>query len=242
MLAEEAHLRSAHAGVGAALDGRQQSFDPLRMGSGIVVQGGDIGRLGGLESLIDGGAEPVIAMVLDDAHTRGNAVTAHQSLTAVVNDDHLKIPPCLAVEGLETLQQPRIRGQGGNHYRYQDVRQTPILTWRRRGEGHAVFYRGVRPHGSFVRTRLTYRTCDTMVLEDAMPITASKLREDVYRILDEAIETGKPVEIIRKGVTLTIMPPKRVSKMANLKKRKIFVGDVEDIIGLDWSKEWTELQ
>lgn len=76
-----------------------------------------------------------------------------------------------------------------------------------------------------------------------MPITASKLRENVYRILDEAVETGKPVEVIRKGVTLTIVPPKRVSKMANLKKRPgIFVGDVEDIIGMDWSKEWSELK
>ena len=75
-----------------------------------------------------------------------------------------------------------------------------------------------------------------------MAITASKLRENVYRILDEAIETGKPVEVVRKGVTLTIVPPKRVSKMATLKKRKVFVGDVEDIIGMDWSKEWSELK
>ena len=75
-----------------------------------------------------------------------------------------------------------------------------------------------------------------------MAITASKLRENVYRILDEAIETGKPVEVVRKGVTLTIVPPKRVSKMATLKKRKVFVGAVEDIIGMDWSKEWSELK
>jgi hypothetical protein len=79
-------------------------------------------------------------------------------------------------------------------------------------------------------------------LENAMAITASKLRENVYRILDEAIETGKPVEVVRKGVRLTIVPPKRVSKMANLKKRKIFVGDVEDILHIDWLKEWSELQ
>ena len=75
-----------------------------------------------------------------------------------------------------------------------------------------------------------------------MPITASKLRENVYRILDEAIETGKPVEVVRKGVTLTIMPPKRVSKLANLKKRNIFIGDPEDILHIDWLKEWSELQ
>ena len=75
-----------------------------------------------------------------------------------------------------------------------------------------------------------------------MPITASKLRENVYRILDEAIETGKPVEVVRKGVTLTIVPPKRVSKLDNLKKRKIFVGDPDDILNIDWLKEWSELK
>lgn len=75
-----------------------------------------------------------------------------------------------------------------------------------------------------------------------MPITASKLRENVYRILDEAIETGVPVEVVRKGTVVKIVPPKRVSKLAKLKKRTGFVGDVEDIIGMDWSKEWTELK
>ena len=76
-----------------------------------------------------------------------------------------------------------------------------------------------------------------------MAITASKLRENVYRILDEAVATGKPVEIVRKGAVLTIVPPKRVSKLANLKKRPgLFVGDVEDIIHIDWLKEWSELK
>ena len=75
-----------------------------------------------------------------------------------------------------------------------------------------------------------------------MPITASKLRADVYRILDEAIETGKSIEVVRKGTILTIVPPKRVSKLDNLKKRAGFVGDLDDIVSIDWSKEWTELK
>jgi hypothetical protein len=69
-----------------------------------------------------------------------------------------------------------------------------------------------------------------------MPITPSTLRANLCRILDEAIETGRPIEVIRKGTVLTIVPPKRVSKLAKLKKRKLFVGDVEDIIGKDWSE------
>ncbi|MGA2773517.1 MAG: type II toxin-antitoxin system Phd/YefM family antitoxin [Bryobacteraceae bacterium] len=76
-----------------------------------------------------------------------------------------------------------------------------------------------------------------------MRVTASKLRENVYRILDEAIATGVPVEVVRKGKLLKIVPDKPVSKLDRLKTRKnIFVGDVEDIIGMDWSKEWTELK
>jgi hypothetical protein len=81
-----------------------------------------------------------------------------------------------------------------------------------------------------------------MEAEHGMPITASKLRENVYRILDEAIQTGKPIEVIRKGTILTIVPPKRISKLANLKKRTGLVGDPDDIVSIDWSKEWSELK
>ena len=75
-----------------------------------------------------------------------------------------------------------------------------------------------------------------------MRVTASKLRENVYQILDEALATGVPVEVIRKGKVLKIVPDKPVSKLDRLRTRKVFVGDVEDIIGMDWSKEWTEMQ
>jgi antitoxin (DNA-binding transcriptional repressor) of toxin-antitoxin stability system len=72
-------------------------------------------------------------------------------------------------------------------------------------------------------------------------ITASELRENVYRILDEAIASGNPVEVLRKGTVLKIVPEKRPSKLDRLKKRKgVFVGDTDDIIGLDWSRYWTE--
>jgi prevent-host-death family protein len=75
-----------------------------------------------------------------------------------------------------------------------------------------------------------------------MRITASKLRENIYRVLDEAIETGVPVEIVRKGTLLRIVPEPRASKLEKLKKRTGFVGDPDDIIGMDWLKEWNELK
>jgi len=75
-----------------------------------------------------------------------------------------------------------------------------------------------------------------------MRITASKLRENIYQILDEAVRTGTPVEVIRKGAVLRIVPEKHVSKLSRLKKRKGFQGDPDDVIGMDSSKEWTELE
>lgn len=75
-----------------------------------------------------------------------------------------------------------------------------------------------------------------------MRITASKLRENVYRILDEAIATGIPVEVVRKGTVLRIVPEKKVSKLSRLKKRDWYDGDPDEIIGMDWLKEWSELK
>jgi hypothetical protein len=73
-----------------------------------------------------------------------------------------------------------------------------------------------------------------------MPITASKLRENVYRILDEALETGHPIEVLRKGKVLKIVPPEKPKdKLANLKKRPhAIIGDPEDLVSIDWSQYW----
>ena len=75
-----------------------------------------------------------------------------------------------------------------------------------------------------------------------MRVTASKLRENVYRILDEAIQTGAPVEVIRKGVILRIVPEQSVSKLSRLKRRSGFEGDPDEILKMDWLKEWSELE
>ncbi len=75
-----------------------------------------------------------------------------------------------------------------------------------------------------------------------MRITASKLRENIYQILDEAISIGTPVEVIRNGTVLRITPEKRVPKLSRLKKRKGFRGNPDDVIAMDWSKAWTELK
>ena len=52
------------------------------------------------------------------------------------------------------------------------------------------------------------------------PITATHLRANIYRILDEVLTTGEPIEIVRKGKTLRLVsesPPKR--RLEDLPKR-----------------------
>jgi len=72
-------------------------------------------------------------------------------------------------------------------------------------------------------------------------ITASRLRENVYRILDEILETGIPVEINRKGKKLKIVraEPSEPNWLDQLPERPdVIEGDPEDLVHIDWSKEW----
>ncbi len=75
-----------------------------------------------------------------------------------------------------------------------------------------------------------------------MTLTASKLRENVYRILDEVLATGTPVEIERNGRLLRIVPVEASPGSADaarwIERPDAFTGDIEDLIHLDWSAEW----
>jgi len=69
-------------------------------------------------------------------------------------------------------------------------------------------------------------------------VTPSKLRQDIYQLLDRVIETGQPLEIERKGRKLRIVPAESVSRLARLRKRKCIKGDPEKLVSIDWSSEW----
>lgn len=69
-------------------------------------------------------------------------------------------------------------------------------------------------------------------------LTASKLRENIYRILDDVLKTGKETQIERKGRIIKIVPEKIYNKLKTLKRRSYLKCDPEEIIHLDWSEEW----
>ena len=71
-----------------------------------------------------------------------------------------------------------------------------------------------------------------------MALTASKLRQDVYRILDQILETGIPVEIERNGRTLRIVPDDPPTKLSRLVRREVMREDPEAYVHVDWSDAW----
>ncbi len=85
-----------------------------------------------------------------------------------------------------------------------------------------------------------------------MAVSATQLRQNIYAILDEALATGRPVEIERKGKLLRIVPGaiaveadedylKEFPRLAKLKNHNLVIGEPEDLAKLEWSHDWTKL-
>ncbi len=71
-----------------------------------------------------------------------------------------------------------------------------------------------------------------------MIIKPTEFRKNIYKLLDQVVSTGIPIEIERKGKRIKIIPEKKTKKLDNLKRRKIFNCDPQDLVHIDWSSEW----
>jgi len=71
-----------------------------------------------------------------------------------------------------------------------------------------------------------------------MLVTTSALRQNIYRLLDQVIETGIPIEIKRKGIILKIILSEKKDKLENLKERNIINCEPDELVHIDWSSEW----
>lgn len=74
-----------------------------------------------------------------------------------------------------------------------------------------------------------------------MTISASELRQNIYKLLDEVLETGRPLEVERKGKLLRIWPAEtesRLHRLDSLPRRSDIIGDPEDLVHIDWSQYW----
>lgn len=69
-------------------------------------------------------------------------------------------------------------------------------------------------------------------------ITVTELRGNIYKLLDEVLNTGIPIEINKGGKKLKIMPVDKANKLENLVSRpNVIKGNPDDLVGISWEKE-----
>ena len=76
-------------------------------------------------------------------------------------------------------------------------------------------------------------------------VSASRLRQDIYRLLDDVIATGDPLVVERRGHRLSIILDEEVEhvpmkgKLANLRPHPGFItGDPSDLDEITWADAW----
>ena len=73
-----------------------------------------------------------------------------------------------------------------------------------------------------------------------MGITATELRRNIYKLLDQVLETGEALEIERNGKILRIEAPRgRDLEKLFPQRDDLTTGDPEDFVHMDWSNLWS---
>jgi len=68
-------------------------------------------------------------------------------------------------------------------------------------------------------------------------VTPTELRGNIYKILDEVLETGIPIEINKGGKKLKLIPLNETDKFKNLVSRPETInGDPEEFVHINWEK------
>jgi len=69
-------------------------------------------------------------------------------------------------------------------------------------------------------------------------MTATELRKDIYRVLDDVLETGIPQEVIRGSRTLMIVPSGgRRLRLEDLPRREALNCTADELVETSW--EWS---
>jgi prevent-host-death family protein len=69
-------------------------------------------------------------------------------------------------------------------------------------------------------------------------ISATQLRGNIFKLLDEVLNSGVPIEIIKNGKKLRIIPVEKSNKLDNLISRTdVIKGDAKDLVDVTWEGE-----
>jgi antitoxin (DNA-binding transcriptional repressor) of toxin-antitoxin stability system len=60
-----------------------------------------------------------------------------------------------------------------------------------------------------------------------MKVSATELRQNLYRIIDTVLETGESVEIARKGGSVRIVPDRTVTIWDRLEVHDVIRGEID---------------
>jgi hypothetical protein len=71
-----------------------------------------------------------------------------------------------------------------------------------------------------------------------MGINISEFRSNVFKLVDRVLKTRRPLEILRNGEVLHLVPATRKGRIAALVRRPGLVGDCDDLDKVSWEKEW----
>ncbi len=73
-------------------------------------------------------------------------------------------------------------------------------------------------------------------------LTATELRANLYRVIDEVLETGRPCRVVRGERAVVIRPEARSGRkgidFSKLKRRKILTVPFDEIVDTSWEHEW----
>jgi hypothetical protein len=79
---------------------------------------------------------------------------------------------------------------------------------------------------------------DSGVALGEVKIKTSRLRQNIYRIFDQVLATGVPVDVERNGRRLRIIAVDPPGKLGRLHERDYLRGDPDELVHVDWSGEW----
>ena len=69
-------------------------------------------------------------------------------------------------------------------------------------------------------------------------VSPTELRSNIYKLLDEVLNSGIPLEINKGGKLLKIVPVEKNNKLNNLTSRPdVIVGNPDDLVDVTWEKE-----
>lgn len=73
----------------------------------------------------------------------------------------------------------------------------------------------------------------------AMRLTATHLRAELFKTLDQVISTGEPVEVERPGGRVRLVPAAPSGRLARLRPHPgCIVGEADELASLSWPDVW----